>query len=344
MIRTFEAASADELWRQLASEFGRGEHTEIQDSRLGLMHELLHVGLTITEPRQRWVVSREPAINPAFSIAEIVWIMNGRNDAAFLNYFNGALPKFAGDDPCYHGAYGHRLRSHFGIDQLDRIYHALRNNPDTRQAVLQIWDAQADLPATDGNPVSGDIPCNVVAFLKIRNGQLHWTQVMRSNDLFLGTPYNIVQFTTIQEIVAGWLDLDVGPYQVLVDSLHVYEGSLRQVLNHSVTEAKQTTDSLGLPKQQSEAAFAELAARTEEVLSEANDAQYLLTLVATSTLPEAFRNMLCVMCAEGARRRKAPDIATEIMELSTNAAFRQLSSRWFDRLVRKPPREAAAFV
>ncbi len=57
----------------------------------------------------------------------------------------------------------------------------------------------------------------------IRRGRLEWLQIMRSNDLVWGLPYNIVQFTSMQEIVAGWLDIDVGTYNQVSDSLHVYE-------------------------------------------------------------------------------------------------------------------------
>jgi hypothetical protein len=40
-------------------------------------------------------------------------------------------------------------------------------------------------------------PAVVAAFPKIRNGRLEWMQVIRSNDIFRGMPYNFVQFTSI---------------------------------------------------------------------------------------------------------------------------------------------------
>jgi len=64
------------------------------------------------------------------------------------------------------GAYGYRLRKKFNIDQMDRAYRALAKNPDSRQIVLQIWDASDDLPAIDGIPLAADIPCNIVSILK----------------------------------------------------------------------------------------------------------------------------------------------------------------------------------
>jgi len=127
-------------------------------------------------------------LNPAFAIAEIVWIMNGRHDSEFLNRWNSRLPLFAGAGPRYDGAYGHRLRRHFGIDQIQRVCDALSTDRASRQAVLQIWDARTDLPAPDGTAASADVPCNVSSLLKVRGGRLQWTQIMRSNDVFLGLP------------------------------------------------------------------------------------------------------------------------------------------------------------
>ena len=86
----------------------------------------------------------------AFALAEVVWIMRGRNDSAFLNYFNRQLPLRAGHGATYNGAYGQRLRAAFGFDQLERAYLALRHNPNSRQVVLQIWNPQRDLPDQTG--------------------------------------------------------------------------------------------------------------------------------------------------------------------------------------------------
>ena len=338
MFRTVEARTADDAWLNIAGIFQRSEGTEIHSSRLGQVHEILHVAITIKEPRQRWVVSREPAVNPAFAIAEAVWMLTGRNDARFLNYFNRALPKFAGHGSCYHGAYGFRLRRHFGdpqngrLDQLERVYHALRNVPDSRQAIMQIWDCRVDLPDLDGSPADEDIPCNVLAMLKVRDGALHWTQVMRSNDLFLGLPYNIVQFTMLQEVLAGWLGVRVGPYNVVIDSLHVYVDRWTTVAASAPQRSVDNPDAICLDRDESEAAFGELTRLAEAIADESTSGRELKGWVQSTSLPPAYRNMLAVLCAEGVRRRANLDTAREIVELCGNPVYRHLCSRWFHRV------------
>ena len=169
---TFEGRTADEAWLQALQFFGDGSVPLVPDTRTGATREVLHAHFEIADPRQRWVVSRHPPLNPAYAIAEVVWIISGREDAAFPNAWNSKLPKYAGTGEIYHGAYGCRLRHRFGLDQIERVYEALRHNPSTRQAVLQVWDPRIDLPGADGIAAAEDIPCNVCALLKVRQGGL----------------------------------------------------------------------------------------------------------------------------------------------------------------------------
>jgi len=248
VINVFEGETADELWLRAAEALVIGSDYLRQPSRLGNIRELLHCSLHLKNPRQRWILSRQPSINPAFAIAEVVWILQGRNDSAFLNYWNPILPKHSGYGETYYGAYGHRLRSNLGFDQIEAAYQALAADPGSRQVVLQIWDGRKDMPNLDGSPRDSDIPCNVVAMLKVREGKLELLQIMRSNDIFRGTPHNIIQFTCLQEIIAGWLGLEVGSFVLVADSLHMYEHDSEEFYISESTSSVINTESLSLPK------------------------------------------------------------------------------------------------
>ena len=330
MFRVFERQTADELWLALASAFGQGGAE--QSSRAGATKELLHVALSVQDPRQRFVISRTPPINIAFALAEVLWILGGRNDSAFINYFNSGYSRFCGDGPVYHGAYGDRLRRHLGIDQLERAYDALRANPDSRQVVLQIWDSTIDLPGPTGEPVSKDIPCNIVAMLKIRSGALEWTQIMRSNDLFRGLPYNIIQFTALQEVLAGWLGVRMGSYHQVSDSLHIYEKEVPAVAASRPAEIEDNADSLCLPKADFDSVFAELLSTADRIIDESSTADQLARAANKAALPQSYRNILFVLCAEGARRRENASMMEEMISTCTNVAYRQLYRRWLSRL------------
>ena len=331
MIRVFSGPSADNVWMQLANEFQCPGATQKQSSQHGDSNEILHAAISISDPKQRWVISRQPALNLAFALAEVVWIMRGRRDLAFLNYWNRTYKDFVGQGPELHGAYGFRLRHHLGLDQLERAYNILSHDSDTRQVVLQIWDSRIDMPNSDGTPVNTDVPCNVISMLKVREGKLEWFQVLRSNDLFLGLPYNLVQFTSIQEIIAGWLNLECGTYNQISDSIHVYESNAENVRKSSLESSREflNTDSLALPYKESELAWKELEFRAEWMIDKKLNENRLKELSRWETAPQAYQNILCVLAAETARRHKWICVADEIMDtVCTNSAFKYLWTEW----------------
>ena len=339
MIWAFQGQSADHVWHQAAEAFRRSDGVRRQNSRRGPTKEILHVATSITDPRQRWVVSRQPPLNLAFALAEVVWIMTGRRDLAFLEYWNTKYRDFVGPGPDLHGAYGYRLRHHLRIDQLERAYQVLEHNPDTRQVVLQIWDSQEDLPAPDGTPVDQDVPCNIVAMPKIRDGKLEWLQVIRSNDMFLGVPHNFVQFTSMQELLAGWLGVECGSYTQISDSLHVYDRDWKSMVDSTaLPSVSRNTDKLDLPKQESDRVFKQLEHRILLMIDEKAKPDVLEGLASWDDAPEAYRNIAVVLTAEALRRRKLTNAAARVMSRCTNPAYRQLWYRWCS----SRPRQAKA--
>ena len=78
MISAFHGQTADIVWQEAAEAFRRSIGVRDQDSRGGSTKEILHAAMSISDPRQRWVVSRRPPLNIAFALAEVVWIMAGR--------------------------------------------------------------------------------------------------------------------------------------------------------------------------------------------------------------------------------------------------------------------------
>jgi thymidylate synthase len=329
----FSGKTADEAWQQAADAFRSGEGVIDETSRGGATHELLQVAFKIEDPRQRWVASRVPAMNPAFGLAEVIWIMAGRNDSAFLNYWNPILPKYAGDGETYDGAYGHRLRQRLGLDQFERAYRSLRSNPGTRQVVLQIWDATSDLPKEDGLPSSADIPCNIVSLLKVRGGKLYWTQIIRSNDLFLGVPHNFVQFMTLQEIMSGWLGLEPGPYVQWSDSLHVYEDRLSSLGIANLSQPVTNTDNLALPKEIFDQSLSTLSSQLNGMLSNAMSASDVRKWAKADDLPRPYQNMLSILSADAARRFGDLAAADEIAAECNNPLLTQLWMRWRSRQI-----------
>jgi thymidylate synthase len=327
-----EANSADEAWL-LAVNALKSQSTEPrQNSRSGSTCELLHVVLQVRNPRERWVVSRSPALSVAFALVEVIGILAGRRDSLYLNFFNPALPKFAGHGAYYHGAYGFRLRENASFDQLTRAAQALRSNHDTRQVVLQIWDSAQDFPSVNGAPAAPDVPCNVCSMLKIRNERLEWTQIMRSNDLFKGLPYNFVQFTTLQEVIAGWIGVEVGSYTHYCDSLHLYDEDLDFAFGsgHQIASPK-NNDSLALPKELSQPIWTEMNRRVNLLVSGRFTEGQLDDLAKITDAPQAFTNLMALVVADAARRHGKFDAALTAASACKNPLLQLLWTRWQKR-------------
>ena len=340
MISSFGGESADLVWQKAADAFRQSLGVRIQDSRGGSTREILHAAISIADPRQRWVVSRTPPLNIAFALAEVVWIMAGRRDLAFLEYWNGEYRKFVGPGPELHGAYGYRLRHHLGIDQLERAYQTLNNKANSRQVVLQIWDSEIDMPYSDGNPADSDIPCNVLAMPKLRDGKLEWLQIIRSNDMFLGVPHNLVQFTCIQEVLAGWLGVECGSYNQISDSLHIYNRDWENVMDSvALPNVASSTDYLGQPLQESDRLFRELERRIELMIDSETARHVLQGLASWDEAPQAYQNIAAVLTAEALRRRGLRELAANTMSSCTNPAYQQLWSRWW---ISRPSEEKAS--
>lgn len=330
MIDVFSAPTANEAWIAAMDKM-LSDDTNQQESRLGDTIELLHANFNIYDPRQRWVLSRLPAINPGFAVAEAIWILSGSNDARFINHWNPILPRFAGTSPNYHGAYGYRIRHHFGFDQLERAYLALKNNHYTRQVVIQIWDSKSDLPNTDGKPVDPDIPCNICAMPKIRNNRLEWLQIMRSNDLYRGTPYNVVQFTTIQEILAGWLNVEIGSYHQISDCLHIYKKDDDELSYDKSLFIPQNTDSLSISKQDFDKYFGVLFNKMQLLSSTKLTLKDFSKITISNSLPQSYKNLLLTAAADSARRRGWADQMQSAHEVNTNPVLQLAFERWLNR-------------
>lgn len=178
--------------------------------------EVLGAHLHLRDPRRRLVDLPGRLLNPAFAVAETLWILSGSDDPWIFRY-NRNLTRYT-DDGRLQGAYGPRMRRWHGrIDQLDRVRELLSRDRDSRQAVIQLFDPAQD---TRGHR---DVPCTLSYRFFVRDERLHMHTTMRSQDLWLGFGYDIFAATILQELLAGWLGVELGEYHHVVDSLHLYD-------------------------------------------------------------------------------------------------------------------------
>lgn len=320
--------TANEVWRKAADKLLHQKDTV--EGRTGEVFEILHSFITIEEPKQKWIYDRIPPVSIGYALAELVWIMNGEDCSDVINFFNPQLKKFAGRAKFYHGAYGKRIRSHYGFDQLEKAYCALQSIPESRQVVIQIYDTEVDFPIDNGRPRDDDIPCNICSMLKVRQGKLEWSQIMRSNDVLLGMPYDFIQFTSLQEILAGWLELDVGTYNHYSDSLHLYTRDIPKVGIAEETKIE-NIDSLSLCKAETDKIYKEIYERMKALVSSGIIEKEIYSLAHINSEYVAYNNMMYIIASYAAQKNHFNDLAMELVNKCSNRVYVAMWNRWIAR-------------
>ena len=159
-------------------------------------------------------------------VAETMWILAGRNDIEWLSLYLPRAAEFSDDGLTWRGGYGPRLRNFgaehhpdgVGVDQLAHVIKLLQDDPNTRRAVIQIYDPVID--AADGK----DVPCNNWLHFTLRDGELNLLIATRSNDAFWGwSGINAFEWTVLQTLIARILGVTVGQTTFCIGSLHLYE-------------------------------------------------------------------------------------------------------------------------
>ncbi len=187
------------------------------------------VAITYNKPMERVIYYPERDANPVFHFMESLWMLNGNNDLQWIEYFNKRMREFSDDGEWLHGAYGHRWRRHFIMDQLQTIIGRLKSIPNDRRSVLAMWDPYADLLEHNARK---DLPCNTHVYFTIRDKKLHMTVCNRSNDLIWGCcGANAVHMSYLQEYIATMVGVDVGTYTQFTQNLHAYDDTLKLLLN-----------------------------------------------------------------------------------------------------------------
>lgn len=327
-MKIFEGKSVSELWNKSYDYIFEQSNHCIQDSRIGKTIEIMKVVFSVQNSRDRWIVNRQPMISPAFAIAEIFWILSGREDSNFINTWNPLMKKYSGDTESYYGAYGERMKFNFGIDQIERAYDTLSKNPNSRQAILQVWDVNKDLPKIDGEANSEDIPCNISSILKVRNNKLEWSQIMRSNDFFRGTPYNFIQFTTLQEIMAGWLNVEIGEYFYFTDSLHIYESDVNKFNKREETLSIPNTDKLLFTKDKFDIFFPKCMELLNKVKIYGVEECDIIELKSCDIIPQEYKNLLSLPLAYLALKSNNQELVNKLEQLCTNELLLTIWNFW----------------
>lgn len=196
-------------------------HGKRSSTRGGGARELIGFSAKIS-PDYAWLHNERRKLDKAYAAAETLWYVSRTNDTTYLQKYAPQYENFTEDGRIAHGAYGHRFKSNVkGVDQFRTVIDILKRKPESRQAIVSLWNPRDLLHARDGD--RKDLPCTIALQYCVSGGLLHAVTFMRSNDIWLGFPYDVFAFTCLQRIVAAELGLAVGTYTHNVGNMHLYD-------------------------------------------------------------------------------------------------------------------------
>jgi len=163
---------------------------------------------------------------PRSSAAEVAWLLQGTKHLKWFSKYSSIWSKFTNSEGEIESAYGHRIKNQFNRDQLSLAISALKNDKSNRQIVINLWD-----PSIDGLGESNmsNVPCPTQFVLNVVNNKLHLSVVMRSSDVFVGLPYDVMTFAFLLNAIACELFIENGILSFTLSHAHIYEQHLNLI-------------------------------------------------------------------------------------------------------------------
>ena len=128
---------------------------------------LFNVGFYITDPKNRKIINKERKWNEEYAEAEWQWYLSGDASIHKLGDIYGKVPeiwkRMADQNGRVNSNYGYQWKRN---DQIDMVVQMLKQNPETRQACISIYDGKE---ITD---YAFDTPCTYAIQFTIVHGRL----------------------------------------------------------------------------------------------------------------------------------------------------------------------------
>lgn len=181
-------------------------------------------------------------------IHELLWFLSGDTNVKYLQD-NGVTiwNEWADEHGNLGPVYGHQWRNFGatlepdgsylsdGVDQISELIHSLKTNPMSRRHIITGWNPK------EINDVALP-PCHTLSnFYVSKDGRLSCQLYARSQDVFLGTPFNIASYALLTMMLAQVCGLGLGDFVWTGGDCHIYSNHLEQV------EEQLSRDSFPLP-------------------------------------------------------------------------------------------------
>jgi thymidylate synthase len=185
---------------------------------------LFNVGFTIENPMDNHIDCKQRDWKQSYAEAEWQWYLSGDRNIKKLGELYGKVPeiwkRMADNAGNVNSNYGWQWKRE---DQLESIVYQLKNNPNTRQAAISIYDAK------ECKDYINDTPCTYAVQFTIVDNKLNMCVTMRSNDLWYGFCNDQYCFSRLQLMIADRLEIRLGTYFHFAHNLHLYNNIIEKL-------------------------------------------------------------------------------------------------------------------
>lgn len=156
-------------------------------------------------------------IFPKSCFIETEWMLKGYTNVKWLNDRGVKIwDQWADENGELGPIYGHQLLNFNGVNQIEQIIKEAKINKHSRRLLCTMWNPN------DLNKMQLP-PCHFAFQFIITNTKVDIVVFMRSLDLFIGLPYDIVMYATILSCFAYELNLEANNVILSAANAHVYE-------------------------------------------------------------------------------------------------------------------------
>lgn len=158
------------------------------------------------------------------AVKELLWIFQKQsNSVEELKAENVHIwDEWEMEDGTIGTAYGWIVKE---FHQIDTLIEQLKTNPQNRRMIINLWQ----IPYLDTGAL---YPCVFNSCWDVTDGKLNCMLTIRSNDLPLGNPFNVVQYAVLVHLLAQVTGYKPGLLTVCISNAHIYENQIEGMKEH----------------------------------------------------------------------------------------------------------------
>lgn len=194
--------------------------------------EIIGTQIEIKNPYSNLFDNEIRSLPREYLAEELFLYFSGSNSAKEFSKASKFWDKIKNEDGTVNSAYGHLIFNKnlelYPLSQWDWAKQSLIKDKDSRQAIMHY-----NKPIHQQMSIK-DFVCTLSNQFFIRDNKLHMISMMRSQDVYLGWPFDIVWFMTLifimrNDLLPYYPNLMIGKLIHQVGSIHLYERNFEMV-------------------------------------------------------------------------------------------------------------------